>query len=222
VKAVVNKGEIGMSLEDNRREYDYGNLTRDSLLLDPFAQFDLWMNQAIESKIQDPTAMSLATVCSEGKPWQRMVLLKHFDSCGYVFYTNLESRKSQDIQGNKYVSLHFPWLQLDRQVIIGGQAERLSTAAVTDYFISRPQGSQLAAWASRQSSEISSRQILEQQFTRIKQKFANGQIPLPEFWGGYRIVPTEIEFWQGGEKRLHDRFRYKLNNNSWDITRLSP
>lgn len=211
-----------MSLEDNRREYDYGNLTRDSLLLDPFAQFDLWMNQAIESKIQDPTAMSLATVCSEGKPWQRMVLLKHFDSCGYVFYTNLESRKSQDIQGNKYVSLHFPWLQLDRQVIIGGQAERLSTAAVTDYFISRPQGSQLAAWASRQSSEISSRQILEQQFTRIKQKFANGQIPLPEFWGGYRIVPTEIEFWQGGEKRLHDRFRYKLNNNSWDITRLSP
>lgn len=222
MKAVVNKGEIGMSLEDNRREYDYGNLTRDSLLLDPFAQFDLWMNQAIESKIQDPTAMSLATVCSEGKPWQRMVLLKHFDSCGYVFYTNLESRKSQDIQGNKYVSLHFPWLQLDRQVIIGGQAERLSTAAVTDYFISRPQGSQLAAWASRQSSEISSRQILEQQFTRIKQKFANGQIPLPEFWGGYRIVPTEIEFWQGGEKRLHDRFRYKLNNNSWDITRLSP
>ena len=145
MKAVVNKGEIGMSLEDNRREYDYGNLTRDSLLLDPFAQFDLWMNQAIESKIQDPTAMSLATVCSEGKPWQRMVLLKHFDSCGYVFYTNLESRKSQDIQGNKYVSLHFPWLQLDRQVIIGGQAERLSTAAVTDYFISRPQGSQLAA-----------------------------------------------------------------------------
>jgi len=211
-----------MSLEDNRREYDYGKLTRESLLDDPFAQFDLWMEQAIESNIQDPTAMNLATVGAEGRPWQRMVLLKHFDCRGWVFYTNLESRKALEIQGNAQVCLHFPWLQLDRQVIVGGRAERLSTAEVVKYFISRPQGSQLAAWASNQSRPINSRQILEQQFKKIKQKFASGQVPLPDFWGGYRVVPNEIEFWQGGENRLHDRFSYSLSGNSWKISRLSP
>jgi len=211
-----------MSLEDNRREYDYGKLTRESLLDDPFAQFELWMNQAIESQVQDPTAMNLATVNAEGQPWQRMLLLKHFDKRGFVFYTNLESRKAQEIQANNKVCLHFPWLQLDRQVIIGGRAERLSTAEVVKYFLSRPQGSQLAAWASKQSTAISSRQVLEQQFRKIKEKFANGQIPLPDFWGGYRVVPDEIEFWQGGENRLHDRFSYQLNGDSWDIVRLSP
>jgi pyridoxamine 5'-phosphate oxidase len=211
-----------MSLEDNRREYDFGKLTRESLLDDPFAQFELWMNQAIESQVQDPTAMSLATVNAEGQPWQRMVLLKHFDKRGLVFYTNLASRKAQEIQANNKVCLHFPWLKLDRQVIIGGRAERLSTAEVVKYFLSRPQGSQLAAWASKQSAAISSRQVLEQQFRKIKEKFANGQIPLPDFWGGYRVVPCEIEFWQGGENRLHDRFSYQLNGDSWDIIRLSP
>ncbi|MDG2018726.1 MAG: pyridoxamine 5'-phosphate oxidase [Porticoccaceae bacterium] len=211
-----------MSLEDNRREYDVGKLTRESLLDDPYAQFDLWMKQALEANIQDPTAMSVATVDSKGQPWQRMVLLKHFDKRGLVFYTNLESRKAQEIQANNKVCLHFPWLQLDRQVIIGGRAERLSTAEVVKYFLSRPQGSQLAAWASKQSTAISSRQVLEQQFEAIKQKFAKGQVPLPDFWGGYRVVPDEIEFWQGGENRLHDRFSYQLNGDSWDIVRLSP
>jgi len=211
-----------MSLEDNRREYDYGKLTRESLLDDPFAQFELWMNQAIESRVQDPTAMSVATVDANGKPWQRMVLLKHFDSNGLIFYTNLESRKAKEIQGNNRVCLHFPWLQLDRQVIVGGCAERLSTSEVVKYFLSRPRGSQWAAWASKQSAAISSRQVLEQQFATIKQKYANGQVPLPDFWGGYRVVPDEIEFWQGGESRLHDRFSYQLNDNSWDIARLSP
>jgi len=211
-----------MGLEDKRREYDYGKLTRESLLDDPFAQFELWMNQAIESKIQDPTAMNLATVNAQGQPWQRMVLLKHFDARGLVFYTNLESRKACEIQGNNQVSLHFPWLQLDRQVIVGGRAQRLSTAEVVKYFISRPKGSQWAAWASKQSSAISSRQVLEQQFATIKQKFASGQVPLPDFWGGYLVVPSEIEFWQGGENRLHDRFSYKLNGNHWHISRLSP
>lgn len=211
-----------MSLEDNRREYSFAKLTRESLLNDPFAQFESWINQALEAKIQDPTAMSLSTVNSEGKPWQRIVLLKHFDSRGFVFYTNLFSRKAGEIENNPNVCLHFPWLQLDRQVIVGGSAERLSTTEVVKYFLSRPQGSQLAAWASKQSSVISSRQVLEQQFNKIKQKFANGEVPLPDFWGGYRIVPTEIEFWQGGENRLHDRFRYQLNNAGWEISRLSP
>ena len=211
-----------MSLEDNRREYDYGQLSRESLANSPFTQFTLWMDQAIEAKIQDPTAMSLATVNAEGKSWQRMVLLKGFDKQGFVFYTNLGSRKAQEIDNNAQVSLHFPWLKLDRQVIIGGQAEPLSEAEVMTYFLSRPKGSQLAAWASKQSSPIASRQTLETQFEKIKRRFAEGEIPPPDFWGGYRVVPSEIEFWQGGENRLHDRFSYRLDGDNWHISRLSP
>ena len=211
-----------MSLQDNRREYDYGKLTRESLSDNPFEQFTLWMTQAIEANIQDPTAMSVATVSAAGKPWQRMVLLKDFDERGFVFYTNLGSRKAQEIAGNAQVSLHFPWLQLDRQVIVGGRAERLSTIDVMKYFLSRPKASQLAAWASKQSSRINSRQALETQFQQVKAKFAQGEIPLPDFWGGFRVVPEEIEFWQGGEHRLHDRFQFKLNEGAWDISRLSP
>ena len=214
-----------MSLQDNRREYDYGKLTRESLSASPFEQFTLWMEQAIEAGIQDPTAMSVATVSAEGKPWQRMVLLKDFDQRGFVFYTNLGSRKAQEIAANAQVSLHFPWLQLDRQVIVGGRAERLSTVEVMKYFLSRPKGSQLAAWASKQSSRINSRQALETQFAQIKEKFAEGEIPLPDFWGGFRVVPEEIEFWQGGEMRLHDRFSYLRSedgSDSWEIDRLSP
>ena len=211
-----------MSLQDNRREYDYGKLTRESLSDNPFEQFTLWMTQAIEANIQDPTAMSVATVSAAGKPWQRMVLLKDFDERGFVFYTNLGSRKAQEIAGNAQVSLHSPWLQLDRQVIVGGRAERLSTIDVMKYFLSRPKASQLAAWASKQSSRINSRQALETQFEQVKAKFAQGEIPLPDFWGGFRVVPEEIEFWQGGEHRLHDRFQFKLNEGAWDISRLSP
>lgn len=211
-----------MSLEDNRREYNYGRLSRESLRDDPFDQFTLWMNQAIEAGVQDPTAMSVATVSAEGKPWQRMVLLKGFDAQGFVFYTNLGSRKAQEIEANAQVSLHFPWLQLDRQVIVGGRAELLSTVEVMKYFLSRPKDSQLAAWASKQSRPINSRQALETQFEQVKEKFSKGEIPLPDFWGGYRVVPQEIEFWQGGENRLHDRFCFKRENDQWDIARLSP
>ena len=211
-----------MSLEENRREYDYGKLSRESLLDNPFDQFTLWMNQAIEAGVQDPTAMSVATVSSEGKPWQRMVLLKGFDKKGFVFYTNLGSRKAKELEANAQVSLHFPWLQLDRQVIIGGRAERLSAVEVVKYFLSRPKESQLAAWASKQSSRINSRQALETQFAQIKEKFSKGDVPLPDFWGGYRVVPEEMEFWQGGESRLHDRFSYSRDGDDWDIDRLSP
>lgn len=211
-----------MSLEDNRREYDYGNLNRKSLLDDPFAQFDLWMKQALEANIQDPTAMSVATVDSQSQPSQRMVLLKQFDNSGFVFYTNLESRKAMDIKKNALVSLHFPWLQLDRQVIVSGRAKPLTSDEVMQYFTSRPVESQLAAWASKQSSVISSRQVLEQKFSDFKEKFSTGEIPLPDFWGGYRVVPNQIEFWQGGENRLHDRFSFQRNTNGWAINRLSP
>ena len=211
-----------MGLEDKRREYDYGKLTRDLLLDDPFKQFQLWMDQALQADIQDPTAMSVATVDSNGQPWSRMVLLKGFDSNGYVFYTNLGSHKAADIQTNDRVCLHFPWLQMDRQVIISGHAQPLSKDEVQQYFASRPRESQLAAWASQQSHPIDSREQLEQQFADIQQRFSGAEVPLPDFWGGYRVVPSKIEFWQGGESRLHDRFVYSLDNKGWLISRLAP
>ena len=211
-----------MGIKDNRREYDYGTLSRENLRTNPFEQFSLWMDQALEAEIVDPTAMSLATVDTQGKPWQRMVLLKGFDERGFVFYTNLGSRKASDITSNPQVSLQFPWLQLDRQVIVGGMAERLADNENSDYFKSRPISSQLAAWASEQSSPIASREVLEAQFNAVQQRFESGEIPLPEFWGGYRIVPREFEFWQGGENRLHDRFSFQRDGDSWIISRLSP
>ena len=211
-----------MGIKDNRREYDYGTLSRENLRTNPFEQFSLWMDQALEAEIVDPTAMSVATVDPEGKPWQRMVLLKGFDERGFVFYTNLGSRKASDITSNPQVSLQFPWLQLDRQVIVGGMAERLADNENSDYFKSRPISSQLAAWASEQSSPIASREVLEAQFNAVQQRFESGEVPLPEFWGGYRIVPREFEFWQGGENRLHDRFSFQRDGDSWIISRLSP
>ncbi len=211
-----------MSLEDARREYKYGRLTRESLKESPFDQFSLWMNQAIDSELSDPTAMCLATVNAEGQPWQRTVLLKGFDEKGFLLYTNLGSRKAKEIECNSNVCLIFPWMQLDRQVIVGGRAEKLSKTEVLKYFLKRPRGSQLAAWASKQSSRITSRQALEAQFMQMKKKFNDGGVPLPDFWGGYRVVPTEFEFWQGGETRLHDRFQYLLGNEGWRVSRLAP
>ena len=211
-----------MGIKDNRREYDYGTLSRENLRSNPFEQFSLWMDQALEAEIVDPTAMSVATVDTQGKPWQRMVLLKGFDERGFVFYTNLGSRKVADIMSNPQVSLQFPWLQLDRQVIVGGKAEPLSDNENSDYFKSRPISSQLAAWASEQSSPIASREVLEAQFNAVQQRCESGEVPLPEFWGGYRIVPREFEFWQGGENRLHDRFSFQRDGDSWIISRLSP
>ena len=211
-----------MSLEDSRREYQYGRLRRESLKDSPFEQFNLWMEQAIHSDLSDPTAMCLATVNAEGKPWQRTVLLKGMDERGLMFYTNLGSRKAREMSGNPNVSLIFPWMRMDRQVIVGGQVERLTKTEVLSYFLKRPRGSQLAAWASQQSSRLSSRQALETQFIQMKEKFAAGEIPVPDFWGGYRVVPSEFEFWQGGENRLHDRFQYLRAENGWAILRLAP
>ena len=211
-----------MSLEDHRREYQYGKLSRSLLNDDPFKQFQLWMDQAVASDVLDPTAMILATVAPDGKPWQRTVLLKGFSEQGFVFYTNYGSRKALDIAGNAQVSLFFPWLSLDRQVTIGGRAEKLSVSQSLGYFVKRPRDSQLAVWTSRQSQQLSSRQMLESQFAKMKEKFAKGDIPLPDFWGGYRIVPEEIQFWQGGENRLHDRFQYLRGEQGWQISRLAP
>ncbi|MFQ3229207.1 pyridoxamine 5'-phosphate oxidase [Reinekea sp.] len=212
-----------MKLEDIRREYTQMGLNRDDLNADPIAQFDHWLNQAIDAKLSsDPTAMSLATVDEHGQPSQRVVLLKHLDEQGFVFYTNLESHKAKDIAQNSKVSLHFPWTPLERQVIVYGVAEKLSMAEATKYFITRPRDSQIAAWTSHQSRVVDSRKVLEQAFEQMKNKFKQGDIPLPSFWGGFRVRPVKVEFWQGRGARLHDRFMYELENEQWQIKRLQP
>lgn len=212
-----------MDLEELRREYLRGGLSRDDLNTDPIAQFELWMQQAIATEMHDPTAMTVATVDASGQPSQRIVLLKHLDQKGFVFYTNFASHKAQDIEQNNKVSLHFPWHSIERQVKVQGVARKLSSLESLKYFTSRPRESQLAAWASKQSHKVSSRQLLMQQFNAMKEKFANGDIPLPDFWGGYLIEPSVIEFWQGGASRLHDRFEYRrLDDGQWSIDRLAP
>lgn len=211
-----------MELEDIRREYTKGGLRRKDLLADPVQQFDLWLKQAIEAKLTDPTAMTVATVDESGQPFQRIVLLKHVDEQGFVFYTNLGSRKASQIEVNAKVSLHFPWHPMERQVHITGVAEKLSVVENMKYFSSRPKDSQLAAIASKQSSRISARGVLEGKFLELKQKFEKGDIPVPSFWGGFRIKPTSIEFWQGGEHRLHDRFLFSKEAEAWHIDRLAP
>ncbi|MEF1256423.1 MULTISPECIES: pyridoxamine 5'-phosphate oxidase [unclassified Vibrio] len=211
-----------MELEDIRREYTKGGLRRKDLLADPIAQFDLWLQQAIDAKLTDPTAMTVATVDASGQPFQRIVLLKDVNQDGFVFYTNLGSRKAQQIEANAKVSLHFPWHPLERQVHITGVAEKLSAVENMKYFSSRPKASQLAAIASKQSSRISARGVLEGKFLELKQKFEKGEIPVPSFWGGFRIKPQSIEFWQGGEHRLHDRFLFSKQAEEWHIDRLAP
>lgn len=212
-----------LHLEQMRREYLLGGLRRKNLQDDPIVQFELWLKQALEAKLKDPTAMTVATVDLAGQPSQRMVLLKHLDAQGFVFFTNYQSKKAGDLAANPKISLHFPWHELERQVKIGGVVEKVSKAQTAKYFLSRPQQSQLAAWASKQSASISSRQLLLQQFKTMKQKFSEGQMPVPDFWGGYRVIPQVIEFWQGGSNRLHDRFEYtKQASGEWLIQRLAP
>tara|TARA_B100000029_G_C17405639_1_gene898776 strand:- start:6 stop:641 length:636 start_codon:yes stop_codon:yes gene_type:complete len=211
-----------MELESLRREYLHGGLSREDLADDPHDQFSVWMQQALDLKIHDPTAMTIATVGADGQPSQRIVLLKHFDKDGFVFYTNYRSRKSKELDTNAKISLHFPWNVIDRQVKIGGEACKISQAESLKYFIMRPKESQIAAVASRQSDVLSSRSFLLNQFELLKQKFKDGEVPLPDYWGGYKIVASEVEFWQGGANRLHDRFRYLRDGNSWHIDRLAP
>jgi pyridoxamine 5'-phosphate oxidase len=198
-------------------------LLRDDLCPDPIKQFEQWYAQTIETDIVEPTAMSLASVDAQGQPWQRMVLLKLFDEKGFVFFTNYASRKAEQIAVNSRVSLLFPWQVLGRQVKVTGQAAKISTAESMKYFATRPRGSQIGAWASRQSQVIKSRAILDAMFDDMKHKFLDGDVPLPSFWGGYRVTPVTIEFWQARDSRLHDRFMYRQDEKArWFIERLSP
>ncbi len=212
-----------MHYEAFRREYTAGGLNREMLDSCPLRQFESWLEQAVRAGLTDPTAMVLATVDDEGLPWQRIVLLKGLSHGGFVFYTNYGSHKAQAIAANPLVSLNFPWNELDRQVTIGGRAEKMSVAESAAYFVTRPRESQIAAWASRQSRPISARALLEKQVAVLKERFGKGEIPLPDFWGGYRVIPQRIEFWQGGEHRLHDRFQYRRQaDDSWQIEQLQP
>lgn len=213
-----------MDLSQFRREYLKGGLSRASLNVDPVLQFTEWFEQAQKIDIADPTAMILATVGNGGQPHQRTVLLKYYDDQGFVFFTNYESRKAHEIKDNARVSLLFVWLDLERQVMINGTAVKVSTAESARYFMTRPKESQMAAWVSSQSHVLTSRQMLLQKFDEMKRKIGAGKVSLPSFWGGYRVEPLEIEFWQGRKNRLHDRFLYtrKPQSKEWGIERLAP
>ena len=218
----MNESDNLQQIAHLRREYTRGGLRRKDLPADPLALFEHWLSQAVEAQLPDPTAMSVATVDENGQPYQRIVLLKHFDQRGMVFYTNLGSRKAHHLDKNPRISLLFPWHMLERQVMVLGRVEKLSMIDVVKYFHSRPRESQIGAWVSKQSSRISARGVLEGKFLELKQKFQQGEVPLPSFWGGYRIVIESMEFWQGGEHRLHDRFFYQREADGWQIDRLAP
>ena len=209
-------------IADLRKEYTLASLDIDSVDKNPFDQFRKWFNEAQKSELIEPNAMVVSTVDSKRQPYQRTVLMKALDENGIVFYTNYESRKAKQIKENSNVSILFPWYGLERQVAIIGKAEKVSTTESLQYFTSRPHGSQLGAWVSQQSKVISSRSILEVKLNEMKHKFKEGKVPLPDFWGGYRVVPESFEFWQGRKSRLHDRLMYTKANGDWTIDRLSP
>ncbi len=212
-----------MDITGIRKEYANPVLTRAMLDPDPFAQFSRWFKEACAAGLAEPNAMTLATVGADGQPTLRTVLLKIFDAAGFVFFTNYGSRKARQIGENQRVALLFPWVKLARQVAITGTAEKISAAESARYFASRPRESQLGAWISQQSSILSSRQLLLGELAKIKTKFLRGEVPLPDFWGGYRVRPLTIEFWQGQTSRLHDRFLYtRRDDGSWAIERLAP
>ena len=217
-----------VSVRDLRISYDLGVLTHDMLAQNPFDQFGDWFTQAADSQILEPNAMVVSTVGldSQGnaRPGSRTVLLKDFSESGFSFYTNLESAKSLDIAANPNVTLLFPWYELHRQVVISGRARLVPRDLVEEYFHSRPRQSQLGAWASQQSAPLEDREVLDAQYAECELRFAEQEvIPVPQFWGGWQVVPNRIEFWQGRESRLHDRFAYDLHDDmSWSPTRLSP
>lgn len=221
--------ETKNSLADLRRHYVRGALHREDLLPDPTDQFRRWFEDARSANLLEPNAMTLATASPDGRVTARTVLLKAHDRRGFVFFTNYGSRKALQMAENPHAALLFAWLPLERQVSITGRAERISTAESVSYFLSRPFGSRLGAWVSEQSRVVSSRALLEAKFRQMKDKFAKGEVPMPDWWGGIRIVPDTIEFWQGGADRLHDRFLYSRTDDSadpknpiWTIERLQP
>jgi pyridoxamine 5'-phosphate oxidase len=210
------------SIADLRRDYARAALSEQDILADPIAQFRLWLDQAISAQLIEPTAMSLATVAADGQPSVRMVLLKGADEQGFVFFTDHRSRKGQELAASPRAALCFFWAELERQVRITGTVEHIARHESEAYFRSRPIGSQLGAWASHQSAVLPSRDELEQRLIDVGVRFGDEEVPLPEHWGGYRVLPREIEFWQGRPSRLHDRLAFRRNAGAWELVRLSP
>lgn len=210
------------NIADMRRDYSQRELSRSTVDSDPFRQFSLWLDEAINSEALEPTAMTLSTIGEDARPSSRVVLLKAFDRNGFVFFTNYESRKGRELAANPNATLHFFWPELERQINIRGVASRVATDESETYFKSRPVKSQIGAWASKQSTVIGSREELEKKFDEFSQKYADGDIPLPPFWGGFRIEPDRFEFWQGRRSRLHDRICYEFLDQDWRVKRLSP
>jgi pyridoxamine 5'-phosphate oxidase len=210
-----------MSAESMRVEYSRGRLVESEVAADPFAQFRTWFDEATAAAVE-PNAMTLATCTPDGRPSARVVLLKGFDERGFSFYTNYQGRKARDIGANPRASLVLFWQPLERQVRIGGRVEKVSEAESDQYFAIRPRGAQLGAWASVQSEVVPDRGALEASLAEVERRFGDGVVPRPPHWGGYRVVPDEVEFWQGRPNRLHDRLLYLRTPDGWDLVRLAP
>jgi pyridoxamine 5'-phosphate oxidase len=210
------------SIADIRKEYMRESLSEGDVELDPILQFGRWWKEALASDIEEVNAMTLATCNAAGVPSARIVLLKDYDPSGFVFYTNYQSRKGKEIAANPHASLLFFWKELERQVRIEGKIEKVAAKESDEYFQSRPVGSKLGAWASPQSQAIKDRSILDQNIQELEGKFALEEIPRPPHWGGYRVMPAHMEFWQGRPSRLHDRILYSLEDGNWNISRLAP
>jgi len=211
-----------MALADMRKDYGIAGLLEKDLAKNPFRQFETWFAEAEAAKVSEPNAMTLATADRAGRPSARTVLLKAVDGRGFVFYTNYESRKGRELADNVHAALVFPWITMERQVIVEGPVARVSREEAEVYFHSRPRASQLAAWASPQSTVVAGRPVLEESYRVVERKYEGREVPLPPQWGGYRLSPVTVEFWQGRRSRLHDRLRYRREDGGdWVVERLA-
>lgn len=225
-RILADEARPGPDLTVMRKHYSHEGLVEEQLAPEPIGQFTRWFHEADDAGMVEPNAMVLSTADADGRPSSRTVLLKGYDRRGFVFFTNYGSRKGSELAANPYAGLLFPWIALARQVIVQGRVEKVGRDETAAYFRTRPHGSQLGAWASEQSSPVSGREVLEQRYAELERRYPEGEgVPVPPFWGGYRVVPQSVEFWQGRENRLHDRLRYVADPSSptgWRVERLCP